>query len=369
MDFFATAAKGTEPALRDELRGLRIPQVRCDRGGVNFKGEWEDAWRVCLHSRIALRVMAPLATFDASSEDALYQGTREIDWSTYVTPKHTLAVTAVCRSSNLTHTNFIALKTKDAIVDHVRDKRTLRPSIDRRDPDVQVFVHLVKNKATVYLDLVSESLHRRGYRRQTTEAPLKETLAASLLRLTGWDRKSPFIDPMCGSGTIAIEAAMWANNIAPGLARKRFGFERWPIFDRSQKKRLAELRAEAKDNEKDSRVEIYAMDIDQGAVSKTIANAKNAGVNLITDCRSVMDLEPLASPGAVVTNPPYGSRLEAGRRFYQDLGEALKRMKGCRVGVLVGKKAYQHAIKLKPEKYQILFNGDIECRLMVYQIN
>ncbi len=215
MDFFATAAKGTEPALRDELRQLRIPGVRCDRGGVNFSGEWESGFRVCLHSRIASRVLVVLGRFDVVSEKDLYDAVSSIDWTKHITPDHTMAVTAACRSSKLTHTNCIAQKTKDAVVDQIRDIRGTRPSVDRRDADVDIFVHLVKNKATIYLDLSGESLHRRGYRKHTTRAPLKETLAAALLRLTGWNRKTPFVDPMCGSGTIAIEAAMWAANIAP----------------------------------------------------------------------------------------------------------------------------------------------------------
>jgi len=198
LPFFATAAKGTEGALRDELRELRIPGVRADRGGVHFGRTWEDAWLACLHSRIAMRILAEVARFPAPSGESLYQGVRAVDWSAWLSPRHTLAVTANCRSGALTHTGFIAQKTKDAIVDPLRDRFGDRPSVDRKDPDLHVFVHLVRDEAVVYLDLAGESLHRRGYRSEHGEAPLKDTLAAAMLRLCGWDRASPLVDPMCG---------------------------------------------------------------------------------------------------------------------------------------------------------------------------
>src|SRR5689334_19547762 len=185
---FATAARGTEGALRDELKELGFRGVRADRGGVHFDGGLEEGARACLWLRTALRVLYRLSAFAAPDGGALYQGVRAIDWTPTLTPRHTLAIRAVCRDSQLTHSQFIAQKAKDAIVDQIRDRTGSRPSVDLDDPDVMLFVHVVKDWATVYLDVSGESLHRRGYRTSRLEAPLKENLAAAILRLSGWDR-------------------------------------------------------------------------------------------------------------------------------------------------------------------------------------
>ena len=182
MDFFATAAKGTEPAIRDELRELRFRGVRADRGGVHFVGPMEEGFRACFELRCAQRVLAELGSFDAPNEDALYEGVGGIDWTRFLDPSRTLAVRAACRSSALTHIQFIAQKTKDAVVDQLRRHHGARPSVDRDDPDVLIFVHLVRARATVYADLGGASLHRRGFRSAAGQAPLKETLAALLTR-------------------------------------------------------------------------------------------------------------------------------------------------------------------------------------------
>ncbi|MDQ3037343.1 MAG: THUMP domain-containing protein, partial [Myxococcota bacterium] len=233
--FFVTCAAGTELALKDELRELRFRKVRADRGGVRFEGPWADGFRACLTSRIAIRVLAPIARFPAKDGDALYDGVRAIEWERWLSARHTLAVSAVSKASALTHTNFVAQRTKDAIVDRLRDLSGARPSVDRQDPDLAIFVHLAKDEAAVHLDLGGDSLHRRGWRTAIGEAPLKETLAAAMLRIAGWDREGPMIDPTCGSGTIAIEADLWARRVAPGLMRERFGIERWASHDERER--------------------------------------------------------------------------------------------------------------------------------------
>lgn len=367
-DFFATAARGTEPALRDELRELRLHAVRADRGGVHFQGAFEDAWRACLHSRVALRVLWPLTAFECPGQEALYDGVRAVDWTEHLSPRHSLAVSAYCRDSGLTHTNFAAQKTKDAIVDQLRERLGERPSVDRHDPDVQLYLHLVRDRATLYLDLVGESLHRRGYRVRTTDAPLKETLAAALLRLSGWDREAPLCDPMCGSGTIAIEAALWGRRIAPGLLRPRFGFERWPRFDATRASRLAELRAEARARILPEGPAISAADIDPRVLDCAKANARAAGVRIAFARRSALELEPLTPPGFVVSNPPYGQRLKGGRRFYVDLGRALQKLSGHRVGLLLASRDDERALGLRTTRYQLLSNGDIPCRFAVFEL-
>jgi 23S rRNA (guanine2445-N2)-methyltransferase / 23S rRNA (guanine2069-N7)-methyltransferase len=245
--FFATAAKGTEPLLRDELQELGLKRVRADRGGVHFGAQLADAYRACLWSRIALRVLEPLAEFACPHEDALYDGVRRIDWTRVLDAQRTLAVRAACRSSRLTHTQYIAQRSKDAVVDQLREKLGARPSVDRQDPDVQLFVHLLKDHATVYLDYSGDSLHAHGFRAQQGAAPIKETLAAALVRYSGWDRESPLVDPMCGSGTLLLEAGLWAARRAPGLARGDFGFERWADFDEAARTTIEQLREEARD--------------------------------------------------------------------------------------------------------------------------
>ncbi len=366
--YFATAAKGTEPALRDELRSLKLSSVRCDRGGVHFSGPPEAAWKACLHSRICLRVFEPVAHFEAASGRALYDAVRAVDWRDHLTPDHTLAVTAFCRSSGLTHTNFVAQRVKDAIVDQQRDAGGKRSSVDRRDPDVPLFIHLVRDRATLYLDLAGDSLHKRGYRKKSVPAPLKENLAAALLRLGGWNRRRPLTDPMCGSGTIAIEAWQWARRIAPGLSRERFAFERWPAHGRAEQEQMAELREQARAGALREGPEVFAFDVDDKALDATRANNRAAGAGVVIEKRSVFDLEPGPEPGFVATNPPYGQRLAAGDDFYRKLGQTLWRLRGYRIGILLSKQRLQRLLGLKPDRYQIVYNGDLQCRIVQYGI-
>ena len=190
-EFFAAAIPGTEKVLCDELRELGFASVRLNRGGVPFRGTWRDGWRACLESRIAQRIQLLVGRFPAPSQEALYDQTRKIDWSPFITPNQTLSISAVVRASQINHSGFAALKVKDAIVDQVREKTQDRPSVDKEDADVRIFMHLANDKAAIYLDLAGEPLHRRGYRTETGEAPLRETLAAALLRMSGWDRQSP----------------------------------------------------------------------------------------------------------------------------------------------------------------------------------
>jgi putative N6-adenine-specific DNA methylase len=368
MQFFATAAKGTEPALRDELRELRLRGVRADRGGVHFAGELMDGARACLWSRIAVRVLLQLSSFEAKDGEALYAGVRAIDWSPLLTTRHTLAVKASCKSSHLTHTQFIAQKTKDAIVDQLRDKLGERPSVDRDDPDLLVTVHLARDQATVYADLAGDSLHRRGYRTRIAAAPLKETLAAAILRLSGWDRASLLADPMCGAGTIAIEAAAWSRRIAPGIARERFGFERWANADATTGESMKTMRGEARAQASHEGPSIFASDADEATVRIARMNADDAGVDIRFERRDARSVPPLAAPGFIVTNPPYGERVQSDRALYEDLARAFSKMHGSTVALLAGAPALEKAMGMKPDRWWILYNGPIECRLLVYGI-
>ena len=366
MEFFATAAKGTEPALRDELRALRFRGVRADRGGVHFAGELRDGFRACLWSRVAVRILTPLARFPAPTGDALYEGASTIDWSPYLDAQRTLVVSSACKSSALTHTQFVAQRTKDAIVDRLRARDGARPSVDRDDADVHVFVHLVRDEACVYLDLAGEPLHRRGWRASAREAPLKETLAAAVLLLSGYDGSTDLLDPMCGAGTLVIEGAMIARRIAPGSFRARFGCERWKSHGDGEARELRVLRQEARDGVRPDGPEIFGSDIDPDAIAVTAENAARAGVTLRLAERSLDDCHPPIDEGTLVTNPPYGVRIHGEGDVPRDLAGLVDRLAGFRVGLLAGGPDLVRHVRRRAEKALVLYNGDLECRLVRY---
>ena len=370
LDFFASSISGTESVLCDELRELGFSSVRLNRSGIPFRGTWRDGWRACLESRIAQRIQVLMNRFQAYDQEALYKGIMAIDWTPFITPRQTISVSAVCVASSLNHSGFVALKVKDAIVDQIRkhDKNQQRPSVSRTDPDVRIFIYLVNNKVTVYMDLSGDGLHRRGYRQQTGDAPLRETLAAALLRLSGWDRKTPFIDPMCGSGTIAIEAALWASNFAPGLLRKRFGFERWANFDEEAAMIMRELRGELRGAVCSQIPSIQASDIDEDVLKIARINGRAAGVKISFKQRSILDMQGSSSRTIAVTNPPYDIRLGADSKLRHGITSAVNRMHGWRVGILAGHADYKKFISASPrEKFEIP-NGTLECQFLVYEV-
>jgi 23S rRNA G2445 N2-methylase RlmL len=367
-EFFAAAIPGTEQVLCDELRELGFSSVRLNRGGIPFRGPWREGWRACLESRIAQRIQVLVARFPAPTQEALYDGIRAIDWSPFVTPHQTLAISSVCRASQINHSGFAALKAKDAIVDQVREKTHHRPSVDREDADVRVFMHIANDKAAVYLDMAGEPLHRRGYRTETGEAPLRETLAAALLRMSGWDRQSLLLDPMCGSGTIAIEAAMWSANIAPGLSRDRFGFERWANFDSAAADELKVLRGELRRAASGNSPRIIAADIDEDVLDIAKRNARAAGVRLAFRNQSALNFQPPGPTGTVVTNPPYGVRLEKEPTFCRDVGAAFCRLHGWRVCLLAGSPDYRREISARPTSFVPISNGDLKCEFLTYDM-
>ena len=334
--FFVTAARGTEVALRDELKELRMRKVRADRGGVRFLGSHEDALRVCLESRIAVRVLLSLGTATVRDQGELYDAARTIAWERVLDAKRTLAVSAVSKDEALRHTGFVAMKVKDAIVDRLRerDHSGRRPDVDRDDPDVGVFVHLSRGTASFYADVSGRSLHERGYRRRIGDAPLKETLAAAVLRLGGWDRKSPLLDPMCGSGTIAIEADLWAREVAPGLRHARFGIERWADHDAARATSFAAVRARVAARARPEGPTIVASDADPAAIDAATKNARDAGARVrFSVCRASEAAIP--GPGTfVVTNPPYDVRISGAAEAMEDLVALLRRARPARLAVL-----------------------------------
>jgi putative N6-adenine-specific DNA methylase len=382
MHFFATCAKGTEGALRRELVALKLPRVRGDRGGVAFEGDLEAGMRACLHARTAMRVLLELARFPAPSQEALYEGTRGIGWEDWLTAKTTLAVEASVSSSAITHSGYAALKVKDAVVDRLREKLGARPDVDPKDPDFAIVLHLARGEATVSLDLAGEPLHKRGLRAATTVAPLKETLAAAILALGGADPELPFVDPMAGSGTLAIEHALRARRIAPGL-RRAFGFQRWPVYrggpqsawDRMKEAARAEILPRAP-------APIVARDLHPKALAALRRNVEVAGLlaDVTIEEGDARDLAPAFPRGFLVSNPPYGERLMSGggasertqdrkiAGFYRGLAEMMLRHSGWTVVLLSGNPSLSHAMRQKPEVDHRLWNGPLEVRLLRWRI-
>jgi putative N6-adenine-specific DNA methylase len=354
--FFATAAKGTEQLLADELRELGLPGVAADPGGVHFGAAVEDAWRACLWSRIALRIVEPLATFPCQSGQELYDGVRSVDWAPLFAGGRTLAIRAAGQTPDLNNTQFVALRTKDAIVDQLRERHGTRPDVDREDPDVLVFIHLSRGHASVNIDYSGGSLHARGLRAAGAVAPLRETLAAALVRFSGWRGDTPLCDPMCGSGTLLLEAAGWAGRRAPGLER-RFGFERWGSFDDAAAQAMSRLREEARAAARPA-PQLFASDTDPAALEQTRSQAARAGFSVQARRLSLREVGPDTAPGALLMNPPYGQRLERSRELERDIGELLERYREQRRALIVPQ---GFPVWHGTSRWLHVFNGALEC--------
>ena len=374
--FFVTCARGTEGALRREIAAMRIAGAKGDFGGVWFEGPIEMGMRVCLRARVAVRVLMQLAEFEANDAAALYAGARAVAWRDWLTAKSTLSVHGAVRDTPaLTHSGFAALKVKDAVVDVLRDAYGARPDVDTKAPDVGIVVHIAAGKAGVFLDLAGEALHRRGYRVAMVEAPLKETLAAAVLALGGARADLPFVDPMAGSGTLAIEHALAARGIAPGL-RRRFGFERWPTLPPEALADFGRMRAEAEDAaiaaQRTPLQPIVCADVSPEALAAARQNASAAGVDdaLTFERADVTALQRRWPAGTVVTNPPYGERLkpESLGALYRGMARAFARLGGWRVVVLSGSPQWTREMRQKPQISHKLFNGPLEVRLLCYDV-
>ncbi len=358
--YFITAPRGAEYLLACELGVLGAANVKEGQAGVHCTGPLELGYRICLWSRIAGRVFLTLAGFPAVSPDELYQGILTIQWDDHLLPEGTLAVDFSGGSTLITDTRFGAVKVKDAIVDQFRDRYGVRPSVARDRPDIRVAVRLHKGVATVSLDLSGESLHRRGYREEKGDAPLKENLAAAILHRAGWAELcrsgAPLLDPMCGSGTFPIEAALMATDTAPGLFRQYFGFSGWKLHDTGlweEVRQEARLRWDAGLNQA---LDITGYDRDEKALGMARANAERAGLAGVIrfERREIGEARPTVTggtPGLVVINPPYGERLGKGEdlaRLYTRVGEVLKeQFRGWSAATLTGS-LERYPIGLKP---------------------
>ncbi|MDI3323491.1 bifunctional 23S rRNA (guanine(2069)-N(7))-methyltransferase RlmK/23S rRNA (guanine(2445)-N(2))-methyltransferase RlmL [Pontibacterium granulatum] len=383
MNFFLTCPKGVELLLEEELHGLGIQETRQTVAGVYFQGELEDAYRVCLWSRLANRVLMNLHQFEAESADQLYAGVQQINWLEHMRPEGSLAIDFTGRTEGINNTRFGAQKTKDAIVDQIRAQTGRRPAVERQTPDIRINVHLQRGVATLSLDLSGDSLHRRAYRLRSGEAPLKENLASALLIRCGWPNAAEstpvLVDPMCGSGTLLIEAVLMAADIAPGLQRRYYGFNRWLQHKRDI---WQALKAEA-EGRRDAglatlSVKFSGRDMDSKVLRTAKENAARAGVDAFIEFRNgrVEDLQrsdlPEAETGLMLTNPPYGERLgeESQLMFlYRHLGDLLKRQfPGWQAAIFTGNPELCKVMGLRADKQYKFFNGPIESRLFIYSI-
>ncbi|BCS54898.1 class I SAM-dependent RNA methyltransferase [Geobacter sp. SVR] len=371
LDCFAAVPRGAEEVAARELEALGIEGAKVGRGGVSFVTNREGLYRANLWLRTASRILVQLAVFPCSSPEELYQGVHALGWAGLITPAMTLAVDCSLRDSSLTHSGFVALKTKDAIVDRIREACGSRPSVDTSSPDVRINVHLLKNVCTVSLDSSGDALDRRGYRLERTEAPLRETLAATIVALTGWDGSIPLVDPMCGSGTIPIEAALMAARIPPGLQRP-FGFQRWLGYDRNVWDRLLK---EADNGVRQIPVGLVTgYDQDSQSLARATKNAAKAGFQgqLHFFHAALEAFRPEAERGVVIINPPYGKRLgeeEELKELYCQIGDIMKqRCRGWTGFVITGNLELAKYIGLKASRRFVLFNGPIECRLLKYEL-
>lgn len=370
--YFATCPKGLEYLLVDELKALGAEGVREALAGVYFEGPVEIAYRACLWSRLASRVLLPIVEFACADEEALYSGVQAIDWSAHLRADGTLAVDASLVQSQLKHGRYAEQKTKDAIVDQFRQASGQRPSVDTDQPDLRINLFVKRDRATVSIDLSGDALHRRGWRLEQGAAPIKENLACAVLIRAGWPQRmqeQALFDPLCGSGTLLIEGARMAADIAPGLERDYYGFLGWLGFDAPLWQGLLdEARERARVGRESLSLRFFGSDADRRVIEAARANASVAGVSAFVrfEVRALEDISDApAAKGLVVSNPPYDARLAADPGLYRALGALLRGP--CRdwaAGFIVADEAPGQAIGLRAEKRYALYNGAIACSLL-----
>jgi len=369
--FFATCPRGLEALLAEELRGIGASAIRVVPGGVGFEGDLAACYGANLHSRVATRVLLQVGHAPYGKEQDVYDAAYEVPWQRWFPVERSIRVDVTAIRSPLKSLDFITLRIKDAVCDRFRAECGSRPSVDTRAADVRIAAFLDAHHVTLYLDTSGEPLYKRGYRTERGEAPLKENLAAGILALSGWNVEEPLFDPMCGSGTFVIEAAMMALRIAPGAGRS-FGFERLLAY---QPKLWRGLRdATAAVQEQPRALPVFGSDISGRELRYAHENLKAAGLDDAVELRKadVLEVPPPAPHGVMVVNPPYGVRLgeeQAMADFYPRLGDALKtRFAGWRCYIFSADTELPRRIRLKATKRTPLFNGPLECRLYEYRL-
>ena len=369
FELIAKTFMGLEPVLAKELTQMGANDVEIGRRMVSFTGDKEMMYRANFQLHTAIRILKPIRHFRAKSADDVYEEIKKIDWTEYLGTDKTFTVDSVVFSEEFRHSKFVSYKVKDAIVDQFREKTGKRPNISVANPDIRLNMHIAEDKCTLSLDSSGESLHRRGYRQESVEAPLNEVLAAGMILLSGWQADTDFIDPMCGSGTLLIEAALIAKNMAPGLFRKEFAFEKWPDFD-------ADLFDEIYNDESQEREfnhKIYGYDIDMKAVNTARMNVKAAGLSdiITVEQQDFKNFTQPANKSIMISNPPYGERISTPDLLgtYKMIGERLKhQFKGNDAWILSYREECFDQIGLKPSIKIPLYNGSLECEFRKYQM-
>lgn len=360
---------GLEELLAKELEAIGADDIEVGIRMVSFSGNKEMLYRANFCLRTAVKILMPIRQFKANDADEVYEEAKKIDWEKYMDVNNTFMVDAVVFSDEFRHSRFAAYRVKDAIADYFREKTGKRPNVGISNPDLRINLHISEHDVTISLDSSGESLHHRGYRVSTVAAPLNEVLAAGMIMLTGWDGECDFIDPMCGSGTILIEAALIARNIYPGVFRKEFAFEKWKDFDPD----LFDAIYNDDSGEREFNHKIYGYDINHHAVAIASENVKSAGISSIVEIaqRDIRDFEQPQEKAIIVTNPPYGERIttEDILGLYEDIGRTLKHsFVGNDAWILSLHEECFAKIGFRPSTRYILYNGALECEFRKYQV-
>ena len=369
FELIAKTFMGLENVLAQELTQLGANNIQIGRRMVAFTGNQEMMYRANFQLRTAIRILKPIAHFKAHSAEDMYDEVRKIDWSQYIEQGKTFSVDSVVYSEEFRNSRFVTYKVKDAIVDQFREATGTRPNISVSNPDIRLNIHIAEDQATLSLDSSGESLHRRGYRQESVEAPLNEVLAAGMILMSGWKADTDFIDPMCGSGTLLIEAALIARNINPGVFRKAFAFEKWPDFNQE----LFDTIYNDDSQERDFTHHIYGYDVDMKAVNTARLNVKAAGLSqtVTVEQQDFKDFKKPAEKSIIMTNPPYGERISTPDLLgtYKMIGERLKHeFGGNEAWILSYREECLEQIGLKPSIKIPLYNGSLECEFRKYAL-
>jgi putative N6-adenine-specific DNA methylase len=368
LAFFATCPRGLEKFLFEEVKSLKGEKIKVMDGGVSFSGDHDLMCRFNMMSRFATRLLRRVSYGQYKNEQDLYQAALKVNWIDLFDVNLTIKVSTTAKQSPLKSIDFVTLRIKDAVCDRFNDKFHQRPNVDIRDPDIKIHLFVDRFNFVLYLDSSGKPLYQRGYRIKSIEAPLKENLAAGIVAMSGWDRDQPLVDPMCGSGTILIEAALQALDIYPGVFRK-FGFMKWHDFN---EERFQKIRTEIKDLRNKKTIKLYGCDTDFRAVNAAVSNVESLKLSKQIEIEqknfeSLSDLEP---HGILITNPPYGVRLnemEDLKEDYQRWGSTLKQnFHGWKAYIISNDMNLPKGMRLNPSKKTPLFNGALDCRLFEF---
>lgn len=368
--YVAKTFAGLEGVLAEELKALGATDIVEAYRAVEFKGSQEILYKANYQARTAIRILKPIASFEAANETDFYRAVSKINWSKYLDLEKTFAIDATVSNSKMNHSKYVALKTKDAIVDQFNRKIGKRPNVDTDFPDLRINIYLHNNHCTLSFDSSAISLHKRGYRKETGEAPLNEVLAAGMILLSGWDKKSNFIDPMCGSGTLLIEAALIANNIPCGFYREYYGFKKWEDYDEAL---WEKVKKEAFDFDEEFEYEIIGNEWSKEVAEKAMRNIRHAKLHhdIVINVGDIANFTPPAGEGIVIVNPPYGERLQTRDiiGLYKKMGDSFKQnYPGYTAWVISSDLEALKRLGLHPTRKIELWNGPLLCKFEKFEL-